>query len=265
VSANAPCSILNSQSPLSGTAPTSNSWLVVIHQGPWGERPLDTLVSHDLTMWAYERGAKILLARTPKGVKPYPLSTFFYSSQDGELLIGTLNSQGIPDLALTHPYQPMLLICTNGKRDRCCAIFGRELISESKELLSPELFGQILECSHLGGHRFAPTAIWLPESLVLGRLTPHAVVGLLERGVMESQFIRGNSQLTPAQQVVHASVWPQRAEFESCDQVDSAYHIKAAVNGASEMFTVSTTTEHMVASCGAEPKFDTRYELTENV
>jgi hypothetical protein len=177
-----PCSILNAQSPLAGTAPTSNSWLIVIHQGPWGERPLDTLVSPDLTMWAQEHDAKILLARAPKGGDPYPLLTFFYSSQDGNLLTGTLNSQGIPDLALTHPSQPMLLICTNGKRDQCCAIFGRDLISQSKEMLSPDLFGQILECSHLGGHRFAPTAIWLPENLVLGRLAPHAVTGIMVYG-----------------------------------------------------------------------------------
>lgn len=265
MSTSEPCSILNAQSSLAGTAPTSNSWLVVIHQGPWGERPLDTLVSHDLTMWAHEHDAKILLARTPKGLDPYPISTFFYSSQDGDLLIGTLNSQGVPDLELTNPSQPMLFVCTNGKRDRCCAILGRDLIYQSKELLSPDLFGQILECSHIGGHRFAPTAIWLPESLVLGRLTPHAVVGLLERGVIETQFIRGNSQLTPAQQVVQASLWPQRAKFESCEQMGSEYHIKAVINGGNEMFTVSSTIIEMVASCGSEPKSDTRYELKENV
>ena len=257
------CSILNAQIPLSGTAPTSNSWLVVVHQGPWGERPLDTLVSQDLTIWANQNNAKILLARTPKGVDPYPETTYFYATPDGDLLIGSLNSHGIPDLTMTHPSQPMLLICTNGKRDRCCAIFGRDLIARSKELLAPDLFGQILECSHLGGHRFAPTAIWLPEKLILGRLTPHAIAGLLKYDTIESQFIRGDSQLTPAQQVVHAFTWPQRPEFETFEQDGSELHIAALINGTRKLFTVSTTTVEIVASCGAEPKFDTWYQLKE--
>jgi hypothetical protein len=54
-------------------------------------------------------------------------------------------------------------------------------------------------------------------------------------------------------------------EFESCEQTGSDYHITAMINGASEMFTVSTTIVEIVASCGAEPKSDTRYELKANV
>lgn len=260
-----PCSIINAQFPLAGTAPTSQSWLIVIHQGPWGERPLDTLVTQDLTMWADKHGAKILMARSPKNVDPYPESTFLYATPNGELLIGSLSRQGTPDLALTQHSEPKLLICTNGKRDQCCATFGRDLISASKELLSPESFGQILECSHLGGHRFAPTAIWLPDNLVLGRLSPRAVADLLQHGSVEAQFIRGDSQLTPAQQVVHAYVWPHRPKFESSEQEGTDHHITALVDGVSQIFTVTSTAVEMVASCGAEPKSSTRYQLKENV
>lgn len=260
-----PCSIVNAQVPLAGTAPTSESWLIVIHQGPWGERPLDTLISRDLTMWADKHGAKILMARSPKNVDTYPESTFLYATRNGDLLVGTLGSEGTPDLALTQHSKPMLLICTNGKRDQCCAIFGRDLISVSKEFLSPDSFDQILECSHLGGHRFAPTAIWLPDNLVLGRLNPRAVADLLQHGTVGSQFIRGYSHLTPAQQVVHAHVWPRRPEFQSSEQEGTDHHITALVDGVSQIFTVTTTIVEMVASCGAKPKSSTRYQLTENV
>lgn len=265
MSTHSPCSILNEQVPLAGTAPTSESWLIVIHQGPWGKRPLDTHISQDLTMWAAEQGASILLARTPKDVDPYPASTFLYATRNGDLLVGTLNSKGLPDLARTQYSKPLLLICTNGKRDICCATFGRDLIASCKELLSANLFTQILECSHLGGHRFAPTAIWMPDKLVLGRLNPSAVANLLEHGVIGSQFIRGNSKLSPAQQVVQVSVWPQRLEFESSEQRGSDYEISALVNGDSQTFTVSSTIVDTVASCGADPKSSTRYQLIERI
>ncbi len=259
-----PCSILNAQAPLAGSAPVSQSWLIVFHQGAWGDRPVDTLISGDLATWAKEQGAQILIARTPKGIDPYPEATFLYSNGQSDLLQGMLNSQGIPDLAYTQRSKPMLLICTNGKRDQCCATFGRSLIGQCKEVLSPELYGQILECSHLGGHRFAPTAIWLPENLVLGRLEPQAVADLLETGSVDSRFIRGNTQLPPAQQVVHAFVWPQEITFLSCEQHDTDFHIDALVNSSSESFIVTSTPVTTVASCGGDLKSDTWYHLLTN-
>lgn len=260
-----PCSIVNAQTSLAGTAPVSHSWLIVMHQGAWGERPLDTLIAQDLAKWASDHDAKILVARTPKEVDPYPESTFLFSTGNGNLLQGRLNSNGIPNLAFAEPSKPKLLICTNGKRDQCCATFGRKLISQTKELLSPDLFEQILECSHLGGHRFAPTAIWLPENLVLGRLKPRAVADLLQHGAMDAQFIRGDTKLTPAQQVVHASVWPQKPEFQSSDLHSADHHITALINGANEVFIVTATIDKTVVSCGALPKTTTRYQLKEKI
>jgi len=262
VSTPSPCSELNSQTPLAGTAPTSDSWLILSHQGAWGERPVDTLVSGDLTEWARERGAQILLARTPKNVDPYPASTFWFSNSNGELLQGQLNTEGLPDLQHTHASTPLLLICTNGKRDRCCATFGRNLITECKDLLSPELFGHILECSHIGGHRFAPTAIWLPENLVLGRLERDAVASLLMTGDIDSRFVRGSTQLSAAQQVVQVNMWPQQLDFLTGEQLGADFHITALVNGVTKLFTVTTTNSSVVASCGAEPKASMLHQIT---
>lgn len=236
-----------------------------MHEGSWGERPIETHVSQALTTWADQQNAKILLARTPKGVAQFPKSTFFYAKSGGNLLKGTLNAAGVPDLEFTHVSKPLLLICTNGKRDQCCATFGRSLISQVKELLSADLFERVLECSHLGGHRFAPTAIWLPKNLVLGRLEPAAAAGLLELGAIASQFIRGSTRLTPAQQVVQAAVWPQEPEFQTCVQKGANYQITVLINGAEKTFFVATTTEDIVLSCGADPKSNTRYQLVEEI
>lgn len=232
-----------------------------MHQGAWGERPVDTLISQDLKSWANDQGAQILVARTPKDIDPYPASTFLYSNGHGDFVQGILNSQGLPDLAHIHPSNPKLLICTNGKRDQCCATFGRNLISQCKEALLTEAFSQILECSHIGGHRFAPTAIWLPKNLVLGRLEPQAVYGLLELGTMDRKFIRGDTKLSPAEQVVHAFVWPREVVFLSCEQRGNDFYISARVDSVSESFVVTSTPVSTVASCGGDEKSDTWYQM----
>lgn len=57
-----------------------------------------------------------------------------------------------------------VLVCTHGRRDVCCGARGSRL---HLELVStPELLGvdvEVRRTSHTGGHRFAPTAVVLPE------------------------------------------------------------------------------------------------------
>ena len=62
------------------------------------------------------------------------------------------------------PAASELLICTHGRRDRCCGALGTSLsvaLSADPDLLGPSV--RITRTSHTGGHRFAPTAILLPE------------------------------------------------------------------------------------------------------
>jgi hypothetical protein len=55
----------------------------------------------------------------------------------------------------------MVLVCTHGVRDACCAIKGRPIAGAvAKALASSDV--EVLECSHLNGHRFAGTALTLP-------------------------------------------------------------------------------------------------------
>lgn len=56
-------------------------------------------------------------------------------------------------------------VCTHGRRDVCCGARGSRLHQELVD--GPELVGptvRIRRTSHTGGHRFAPTAIVLPEA-----------------------------------------------------------------------------------------------------
>jgi hypothetical protein len=64
------------------------------------------------------------------------------------------------------PAEPVLLVCTNGRRDVCCALRGRPVALEAAAL-APQ---RVWESSHTGGHRFAPTGVLLPHGVALARL-----------------------------------------------------------------------------------------------
>jgi hypothetical protein len=57
-----------------------------------------------------------------------------------------------------------VLVCTHGRRDRCCGSMGTELALEL--VADPDRLGPLARArrtSHTGGHRFAPTAMVLPD------------------------------------------------------------------------------------------------------
>ncbi|WP_251965798.1 sucrase ferredoxin [Salinibacter ruber] len=70
---------------------------------------------------------------------------------------------------------PLVLTCVNGRRDACCAKWGRPVAQAVAEA-APEAAWQT---SHLGGHRFAPTALVLPDGTHYGWLRPADMADLV--------------------------------------------------------------------------------------
>lgn len=66
-----------------------------------------------------------------------------------------------------HP-ESLYLVCTNGRRDRCCARSGMALFQG----LVAYVGDTVWQSTHLGGHRFAPTVLTVPDGAFYGRLTP---------------------------------------------------------------------------------------------
>jgi hypothetical protein len=97
------------------------------------------------------------------------------------------------------PYEmPLFLVCCNGKRDLCCAKFGVALYVE----LSIKLGSMAWQTTHLGGHRFAPTGLILPEGLAYGRMDDRAdeVIHAYQHGDIVLDLYRGRvSYPHPAQ------------------------------------------------------------------
>ncbi|MGP3968832.1 sucrase ferredoxin [Streptomyces sp. 6N223] len=90
---------------------------------------------------------------------------------------------------LWEPYagEPLALVCTNGRRDRCCALRGRPLAAE----LAASGGAEVWEITPLGGHRFSPTLLVLPHGYAYGRMTAVAVKGVLEE-LRDGRVVLGN-------------------------------------------------------------------------
>jgi (2Fe-2S) ferredoxin len=83
-----------------------------------------------------------------------------------------------------HTGDPLALVCTNGKRDRCCALLGRPLAAE----LAASGVEGAWEVTHLGGHRFSPTVLVLPYGYAYGRVQAHGIKEILQ-GVQEGRVV----------------------------------------------------------------------------
>jgi hypothetical protein len=86
---------------------------------------------------------------------------------------------------------PLFLVCTNGRRDPCCAERGRP-VAAALAASDPE---RAWECSHIGGDRFAATLVAFPHGLYFGRVGDRgpAVADAYARGRIELSNYRGRS------------------------------------------------------------------------
>ncbi len=199
------CSAESLELPLLGSAPFARGWLVLETPGTWPSRAVEASVTPEVMAWAEHRDLKILLARHRDNKTPEKYLRYWVSEPSSGLRMGTrASAEELPNLDSTMPVPHLLLICTNGKRDKCCAVEGRNLLTQLKATLSESEYSAIWESTHLGGHRFAPTALYLPDNLVLGRLTTDATHTLLATGHIDAQFVRGRSHETPCLQLINS-------------------------------------------------------------
>ncbi|MFD7706055.1 sucrase ferredoxin [Streptomyces sp. NPDC059786] len=200
--------------PLAGTAATARTWLLIEQPGPWGVKALtssrlDPAIGRALEAAAAGTGVRVALIRrsgrhADRGATArrqvyaahtVPGNVWLHgaTTADPERLLDldfhtlgmgdrhTFDSvlQGAP-----HTGDPLALVCTNGRRDRCCALLGRPLAAE---LAASDVEG-VWEVTHLGGHRFSPTLLVLPFGYAYGRAEAHHVKEVLQ-GVREGRVV----------------------------------------------------------------------------
>ncbi|MDP2771953.1 MAG: sucrase ferredoxin [Nocardioides sp.] len=194
--------------PMAGTAPTERDWLFVEYAGSWGRQAvadsrLPDEVREHLAAWP----GRVQLVRR-HGREPAPgAGVRVFAATLGQTPVvraGVLDRVEdlltLADGDLTPYAGPLWLVCTNGRRDRCCAEVGRP-VTATLAARWPEA---TWETTHLGGHRFSGTLLALPSGLTLGRLDAESAVRAceeVEAGRVPVPVTRGRAGLDGASQV----------------------------------------------------------------
>ncbi len=99
-----------------------------------------------------------------------------------------------------------VLVCGHGARDRCCGSLGTALHADAAAAGR-----RVHRTSHLGGHRFAPTALVLPDGTAWAWLDGPLLGAVLDRRVppaaLRSHYRGSLAMPHPAAQVVEAEVF----------------------------------------------------------
>lgn len=172
--------------PLPGTAKTGGLVLALEHPRNWGRDILDgEVLGKDLTgrikRYLKDNRAQLQFIRRPGrlGQQEQESVALFIADATAEPpTLERMDLTGPEDLLqvdLSIPGSvpgavrvdhPLLLVCTHGKRDRCCAVKGRPLAGGLHRKYPEEVW----ESSHTKGHRFAPSMILLPWNYSFGTL-----------------------------------------------------------------------------------------------
>jgi len=104
-----------------------------------------------------------------------------------------------------------ILVCTHGSVDKCCAKYGTRFYYHATTAVSHSSVEnvRIWKSSHFGGHRFAPTAIDLPEGRYYGVLDLDSFKSILTRTgdiTCLNKVYRGCSILPSAIQVLEREI-----------------------------------------------------------
>jgi hypothetical protein len=176
-----------------------------------------------------------------------------------------------------------VLVCTHGTRDRCCATFGYPVYNRLRRAFERDSSGssRVWRVSHLGGHRFAPTLIDLPDGRSWAHLDDEAVDRLIRRdGPLPdlNRHYRGWSALGSREEMIaeravfarEGWAWTTRAvrgeTTSPTDPVTERTRVRLAVTGSNgespcsydAVVEPSGVVTHGLGSCGDEQPRDQR-------
>ncbi|MDX2970088.1 sucrase ferredoxin [Kribbella solani] len=273
--------------PLAGTAVMAAGWVVVEQPGPWGAKAptqshLDPVFGGAYDAKCKKADVRFGLIRSPgrhADAVEQAHQVFVASTRPGRtwLLGGRIadpseltdldlaavargdRTAALASLPALRPLdEPIVLVCTNGKRDGCCALLGRPLVSG----LAERAPGRVWEANHLGGHRFAPTATYLPAGTMHGHLTVGTAVEALTaagRGETILTGLRGRSTWTKHGQAAEVAVRELIGELalDALTVTDEGPELVTVRHADGRSWTVPVTSAPADPprpdSCGKEP------------
>ena len=192
---------------LFGTAPNYKIWVLIEYRLPWRKKAVtdnelsENLQAHLSTLMEKNPDLQILFIKQKANSHPSinifiarlgiqsTLSRIILTSHADMLNIS--NDQiinGHPDEIIVN--EPHFFVCTNGTRDVCCSKFGLPVYQSLTEIAGENAW----QCSHIGGHRFAPTMLVFPLGIALGRVQPDDipdVIQYINSGKLPLAHLRG--------------------------------------------------------------------------
>ena len=185
-----------SDEPLAATASRLDHWILVEYRGAWSRDVLgESLLSAELKAHLREQldvleRSRLLFLKKPERRAQAGRSVFFGTSRPGQERFFRLEVEHQDDLrgfnfaaaladggASAKPLErPLFVVCTHGKRDRCCALRGRPLYDALRQEFDPDL---VWQSTHVGGDRFAGNVVVFPQGLYYGRVDPADTAGLV--------------------------------------------------------------------------------------
>jgi len=228
------CSLLSATAgePLFGSAGRTEFYFLLEYNGIWEDKAFEKsdipeVVKQRLSGFSKELPAsKILLIKRSSHAHPGTIHFFVVIARElnprlyrfafhsyEELLGLDLAAVLQDDVKYAHKVQqePLYLVCTNGRRDLCCARFGFPVF----EALKDKIGDAVWECSHIGGHRFAPNVFHLPYGVLYGRVQPQDIeefVHLTQAGQMRLENLRGRTVYPPTVQAAEYYLRQQTGE-----------------------------------------------------
>lgn len=234
--------------PMIGTVDQRARWLLVEDRSAWGHDAVGEVLGAELAGAAKERRIRVLLIRRREGdpASDAVRRAILVDTATREMAVRAVNDLGdialeaVADAPVTsfgaRMTDPIFLVCTNGKRDACCALRGRALMTA----LATDHAERIWECTHLGGHRFAGNLVCLPDGIIYGRVSEHDGPRLADAflaGRLDPALLRGRSAWPAPAQVAEQEV-RQRTGLAGLDEIQL---IGAEVINERAVVTLATT------------------------
>jgi hypothetical protein len=198
-------SSLQVNEPLPGTAPHGQVWMLLEYDGLWGKKAFEEsklpqpvksylhnlleqipsskllLIRQHVARKVVRQAGRLAIDHKRQGIRFFlalameqkPLLYDFRLEKYEDLLdldiVGAASrSESLEENLSSHA---LLLICTNGRRDWCCARYGTSIYQETLQLTEESDYPlAIWQSSHVGGHRFAPNIVSFPKGLFYGRI-----------------------------------------------------------------------------------------------
>ncbi len=273
--------------PLTATAAHTSIWILLEYNEVWGAKALEEsnlpelvkkLLMTQVANLPNVRFQFIKQSCTNKSIRFYvahanpvnPMLFRFHLESYEDLLDMNIEEIASARSDQTLSEDRLFLVCTNGKRDACCAKNGLPLYNALSSIAGRDVW----QTTHIGGHRFAGTMVCLPHGICYGRVPPEdapAIVQSYQTNTLLPSYYRGCVAYDPPVQAVEAYLRQQTGErsldafrlrgvqaegekrwlvqFDSADGVQYRLHVRAEPSS----FTVYESTRN------AEPNAVTQY------